>query len=88
MVFHNLCVFSITISYLFIEEKLRIVFMLIALLLYISIYNVYFKIKYYYKIRSEPGIKGDREIAVIKGNMVRTIVCAMAKSCGITNCES
>ena len=79
--------FAVTISYLFIEEKLRIVFMLIALLLYISIYNVYFSIKYYYKIRSEPGIKGDRGVPGDQGQEGSDGVCAMAKSCGIANCR-
>jgi hypothetical protein len=79
--------FAVTISYLFIEEKLRIVFMLIALLLYISIYNVYFSIKYYYKIRSEPGIKGDRGNPGDQGQEGSDGVCAMAKSCGIANCR-
>ena len=79
--------FAVTISYLFIEEKLRIVFMLIALLLYISIYNVYFSIKYYYKIRSEPGIKGDRGDPGDQGQNGSDGVCAMAKSCGIANCR-
>lgn len=79
--------FAVTISYLFIEEKLRIVFMLIALLLYISIYNVYFSITYYYKIRSEPGIKGDRGDPGEDGQDGSDGVCAMAKSCGIANCR-
>jgi hypothetical protein len=78
---------SVTISQLFIEEKLRIIFMLIMLLLYVSIYNVYFSIKYYKKIRNEPGIKGDRGDPGNAGQEGSDGVCAMAKGCGIANCR-
>lgn len=78
---------SVTISFLFIEENLRLVFMLIALLLYVSIYNVYFSVKYYYKIRNEPGIKGDRGVPGDPGHKGSDGVCAMAKSCGIASCR-
>jgi hypothetical protein len=79
--------FAVTISYLFIEENLRLVFMLIMLLLYVSIYNVYFSIKYYYRIRNEPGMKGDRGDPGQSGQGGSDGVCAMAKSCGIANCR-
>ena len=46
---------AVTISFLFIEEKFTSC-ILVAFLLYVSIYNVHF-MKYYYKIRNEPGIK-------------------------------
>lgn len=78
---------AVTISFLFIDENLRLVFMLIAFLLYVSIYNVHFSIKYYYKIRSEPGIKGDRGDPGDVGEKGSDGVCAMAKSCGIANCR-
>jgi hypothetical protein len=78
---------TVTISFLFIEEKLRLVFMLIAFLLYVSIYNVHFSIKYYYKIRNEPGIKGDRGDPGNGGELGSDGVCAMAKSCGIASCR-
>ena len=78
---------AVTISFLFIEENLRLVFMLIAFLLYISIYNVHFSIKYYYKIRNEPGIKGDRGDPGTSGEVGSDGVCAMAKSCGIASCR-
>ena len=78
---------SVTISQLFIEEKLRLIFMLIMLLLYVSIYNVYFSIKYYKKIRNEPGIKGDRGDPGDAGQKGSDGVCAMAKGCGIANCR-
>jgi len=78
---------SVTISQLFIEEKLRLIFMLIMLLLYVSIYNVNFSIKYYKKIRNEPGIKGDRGDPGDPGQPGSDGVCAMAKGCGIANCR-
>ena len=78
---------SVTISQLFIEEKLRLIFMLIMLLLYVSIYNVHFSIKYYKKIRNEQGIKGDRGDPGDSGQDGSEGVCAMAKGCGIANCR-
>jgi len=57
------------------------------LLLYVSIYNVYFSIKYYKKIRNEPGIKGDRGDPGDAGQKGSDGVCAMAKGCGIANCR-
>lgn len=77
----------ITISLLFIEEKLRVVFMLIMFLLYVSIYNIHFNIKYYIKIRNEPGIKGDRGNMGGQGPGGSDGVCTMAKSCGIASCR-
>ena len=78
---------AVTISQLFIEEKLRLVFMLIMLLLYVSIYNVYFSIKYYKKIRNESGIKGDQGDPGDSGQKGSDGVCAMSKGCGIANCR-
>jgi hypothetical protein len=79
---------AVTISQLFIEEKLRLVFLLIMFLLYVSIYNVYFSITYYIKIRNERGIAGDRGDPGIEGQDGTDGVCAMAKSCGIANCRA
>ena len=78
---------SVTISQLFIEEKLRLVFLLIMFLLYVSIYNVYFSVRYYTKIRNEPGVKGDRGDQGGSGQMGSDGVCGMAKGCGIANCR-
>ena len=78
---------SVTISQLLIEQKLRLVFMMIMFLLYVSIYNVYFSFKYYVKIRNEPGIKGDRGDQGAGGDKGSDGVCAMAKSCGIASCR-
>lgn len=86
--FSILYVFSaVTISQLFIEDKLRLIFLLIMLLLYVSIYNVYFSIKYYKKIRNEPGIKGERGDPGDPGQKGSDGVCAMSKGCGIANCR-
>ena len=86
--FSILYVFSaVTISQLFIEDKLRLIFLLIMLLLYVSIYNVYFSVKYYKKIRNEPGIKGDRGDPGDPGQKGSDGVCAMSKGCGIANCR-
>ena len=79
--------FSVTISQLFIEDKLRLVFLMIMFLLYVSLYNVYFSFKYYIKIRNEPGIKGDRGDPGTFGQDGTDGVCAMAKSCGIAHCR-
>jgi hypothetical protein len=78
---------SVTISQLFIEEKLRLIFLLIMLLLYVSIYNVYFSFKYYRKIRNESGIKGDTGDHGDAGQNGSDGACAMAKGCGIANCR-
>ena len=78
---------AVTVSFLFIEENLRLVFMLVAFLLYVSIYNVHFSMKYYYKIRNEPGIKGDRGDPGDPGEKGSDGVCAMARSCGIASCR-
>lgn len=78
---------AVTISQLFIEEKLRLIFLMIMFLLYVSIYNVYFSFKYYIKIRNEPGIKGDRGDPGIQGQGGSGGVCVMAKNCGIASCR-
>ena len=78
---------AVTISFLFIEENLRLIFMLIAFLLYVSIYNVHFSVKYYYKIRNESGVKGDRGDPGESGEKGSDGVCAMARSCGIASCR-
>ena len=78
---------SVTISQLLIEQKLRLVFMMIMFLLYVSIYNVNFSFKYYVKIRNEPGTKGDRGDQGAGGGEGSDGVCAMAKSCGIASCR-
>ena len=78
---------SVTISQLLIEQKLRLIFLMIMFLLYVSIYNVYFSFKYYIKIRNEPGIKGDRGDQGGGGDGGSDGVCAMAKSCGIASCR-
>ena len=77
----------IAISQIFIEEKLRLVFLLVMFLLYVSIYNIYFNIKYYVKIRNEPGIRGDRGDMGVQGQDGSDGVCTMAKSCGIATCR-
>ena len=78
---------AVTIAQLFIDENLRLVFLMIMFLLYVSLYNVYFSIKYYIKIRNEPGIKGDRGDPGGSGQEGTDGVCAMAKSCGIASCR-
>lgn len=78
---------AVTIAQLFIDENLRLVFLMIMFLLYVSLYNVYFSIKYYIKIRNEPGIKGDRGDPGVPGQDGTDGVCAMAKSCGIASCR-
>jgi hypothetical protein len=78
---------AVTIAQLFIDENLRLVFLMILFLLYVSIYNVYFSIKYYIKIRNEPGIRGDRGDPGDFGQDGTDGVCAMAKSCGIASCR-
>ena len=78
---------AVTISQLFIDEKLRLVFLLIIFLLYVSLYNVYFSFKYYIKIRNEPGIKGDQGDIGLSGQDGTDGVCGMAKSCGIAHCR-
>lgn len=86
--FSLIYVFSaVTISQLFIEDKLRLVFLLIMFLLYVSIYNVYFSIRYYIKIRNEPGIQGEQGDPGDQGQDGSDGVCAMAKSCGIASCR-
>jgi len=78
---------SVTISQLLIEQKLRLIFLMIMFLLYVSIYNVYFSFTYYIKIRNEPGIKGERGDQGGGGDGGSDGVCAMAKSCGIASCR-
>ena len=78
---------SVTISQLLIDEKLRLIFLMIMFLLYVSIYNVYFSFTYYIKIRNEPGIKGERGDQGGGGDLGSDGVCAMAKSCGIASCR-
>ena len=78
---------AITISQLFIEDKLRLIFLMIMFLLYVSIYNVYFSFKYYIKIRNEPGIKGDRGDPGVPGQGGTDGICGMSKGCGIASCR-
>ena len=78
---------AVTIAQLFIDENLRLVFLMIMFLLYVSLYNVHFSIKYYIKIRNEPGMKGDRGDPGTVGQDGTDGVCAMAKGCGIASCR-
>ena len=43
--------------------------------------------KYYIKLRNNPGIKGERGVPGISGQMGSDGVCSMAKNCSISNCR-
>lgn len=79
--------FSIIIAQFFIEHNLRLIFYLIMLLLYISLNNVYYSVKYYIELRNHKGIKGDRGPPGDPGQDGSNGTCIMAKGCGLVNCR-
>ena len=79
--------FSIIIAQFFIEQNLRLIFYLIALLLYICLNNVYYSVKYYIELRNHKGIKGDRGSSGDSGQDGSNGTCIMAKGCGLVNCR-
>lgn len=79
--------FTIIIGQLLIEQNLRLIFYLIMLLLYISVNNIYFSIKYYVKLRNHKGIKGDRGDPGDTGAPGGNGTCVMNEKCGIVNCS-
>lgn len=79
--------FTIIIGQLLVDPNLRIIFFLIMFLLYISCYNIYVTLKYYVKLRNNPGIKGERGDPGTSGQKGSDGVCSMAKNCGISNCR-
>ena len=78
---------SIIIGQLLIEQNLRLIFYLIMLLLYVSVNNIYFSIKYYIKLRNHKGIKGDRGPPGTSGSPGGNGTCVMNEKCGIVNCS-
>lgn len=79
--------FSIIIAQFFIEQNLRLLFYLVMLLLYISLNNIYFSVKYYIELRQHKGIKGDRGPPGDPGQDGSNGTCIMAKGCGLVNCK-
>jgi len=78
---------TIIIGQVLVDPNLRIIFFLIMFLLYISCYNIYITMKYYIKLRNNPGIKGERGSPGTSGQKGSDGVCSMAKNCGISNCR-
>jgi hypothetical protein len=78
---------SIIIGQLLIEQNLRLIFYLIMLLLYASVNNIYFSIKYYIKLRNHKGIKGHRGDPGTGGSPGGNGTCVMNEKCGIVNCS-
>ena len=78
---------TIIIGQLITDKNIKVVFLAVMFLLYISCYNIYITFKYYIKLRNNPGIKGDRGTPGISGQKGSNGVCSMAKNCGISNCR-
>ena len=79
--------FTIIIAQLIIEQNLRIIFYLAMILLFASLNNVYYSIKYYINLRNHKGIKGDRGDPGEPGQDGSNGVCVKSKTCGIVNCR-
>ena len=79
--------FTIIIAQLLIEPKLRIIYYLAMILLFISLNNVYYSIKYYIDLRNHKGVKGDDGDPGDPGQEGSNGVCVMSKTCGIVNCR-
>ena len=78
---------SIIISKFIVNPELQYIYWLIAFLLFISVSNIYMTIHYYVKLRTDPGIKGERGDPGEPGQKGGDGVCSMAKNCGISNCR-
>lgn len=79
--------FTIIIGQLVIEQNLKLIYYLIMLLLYVSMNNIYFSIKYYIKLRNHKGVKGDRGPPGLTGEPGSNGTCIMSTTCGVANCK-
>mgnify|MGYP006090635179 FL=1 len=78
---------TIIIGQLIADKNVKVVFFAVMFLLYISCYNIFITFKYYVRLRTNPGIKGDRGDPGESGQKGSDGVCSMAKNCGISNCR-
>jgi hypothetical protein len=73
----------------FIEgSKLKIMYWLVVILLFISVFNIYLTTKYYVKLRNEPGIRGTRGDPGLQGDKGSKGVCVIDTKCmGTEDCR-
>jgi hypothetical protein len=68
--------------------KLKIMYWLVVILLFISIFNIYLTTEYYIKLRNEPGIRGERGNSGIEGDSGSRGVCLINTKCmGTEDCR-
>ena len=62
----------------FIEgTKLKFMYWLIVILLFVSIFNIHLTTKYYIKLRNDPGIRGERGNPGVRGDNGSKGVCVI-----------
>lgn len=73
----------------FIEgTKLKFMYWLIVILLFVSIFNIYLTTKYYIKLRNDPGIRGERGDPGMQGDKGSSGVCVIDTKCmGTQDCR-
>lgn len=73
----------------FIESgKLKIMYWLVVILLFVSIFNIYLTTNYYIKLRNNPGIRGERGDPGLQGDKGSRGVCVINTKCmGTEQCR-
>ena len=79
--------FTIIVGQLIISEEYKLIFYLTMLLLYITINNIEYSIRYYIRLRNLKGIKGERGDPGDPGQDGSNGVCIMSNKCGIVKCR-
>mgnify|MGYP001162828107 FL=1 len=79
--------FTIIVGQIIISEEFKLVFYLTMLLLYITINNVEYSVRYYIRLRNLKGIKGERGDPGESGQDGSNGVCIMSSKCGIVKCK-
>jgi hypothetical protein len=68
--------------------KLKIMYWLVVILLFISVFNIYLTTKYYIKLRNNPGIRGERGDPGTNGDNGSRGVCVIDTKCmGTEDCR-
>ena len=70
------------------DIQLKLCYLLILFLFFITITNIYISTHYYRKLREDPGIKGPRGDPGDVGPKGSDGVCSLSTSCNINDCKS
>tara|TARA_Y100000591_G_C21850026_1_gene711090 strand:- start:3900 stop:4385 length:486 start_codon:yes stop_codon:yes gene_type:complete len=79
--------FTLAVGQIIINDEFKLVFYLTMLLLYITINNIEYSIRYYIRLRNLKGIKGERGDPGDPGQDGSNGVCIMSNKCSIVKCK-